>query len=309
MFRISRPLSFGASVLCCALLATTAFAGDVKPAVGSRAPSRPGVYQLEVYNGPTRTVRYFGRDLSPSELTMLRELERVENESSYVNDLQALKRQYAADERLLENHRTQVQLDLYGREVTRSAYETFYADTSYPFGYNYGYGFRSAAYAYPYVFGLGIMGNAGLLGGGVPIAGDSATAKYSLAYGVGPQGPITDAMAALLVQQATPEYAASVDRAYDRVALLASGSPTLRAALRLPDTDTLRKQQGAIRFAAGEEAPYTLTLRSGEKVYAKEMREEKDWYVLEKLGGGTTRVRTSEVTRIDQASGVGPAAR
>src|SRR5262245_58986305 len=141
MFSIGKPLTHGASVLCCALLATTVLAQGVKPAA-ARGGARPGVQQMEIYNGGTRTVRYFGRDLSPSEATMLRELERLENESGYVGDLQALKRQYVADERLLETNRALIQLSLYGREINTSAYGTAYADAGYGYGYGSGLGSR-----------------------------------------------------------------------------------------------------------------------------------------------------------------------
>lgn len=304
MFLTSRPLTRGASVLCCALLATAAHAGDVKPAARADRVARPGVQQMEIFNGATRTVRYFGRDLSPSEATMLRELERLENESAYVGDLQALKRQYVADERLLEANRTAVQLNLYGREVTRSASDTVYANfgSGYPYGYGYGY---------PYAYGFaGYFGMPYGYGGGAPsaVASDSVTVKESLANGVGPVGAFPTAMAAVLAQQATPEYAANVDRAYDRVALQASVSPTLRAALRLPQLEQGRKQYDAIRAAGGEAAAYTLTLRSGEKVFANKMSEDKDWYILDKVGGGKAKVRQAEVSRIDMGPGVEPAA-
>src|SRR5262245_19490890 len=140
MFSIGRPLTHGASVLCCALLATTVSAQGVKPA--ARGGARPGVQQMEIFNGGTRTVRYFGRDLSPSESTMLRELERLENESGYVGDLQSLKRQYVASERLLETNRALVQQSLYGREISTSASGTVYADTGFPFGSGLGYLYR-----------------------------------------------------------------------------------------------------------------------------------------------------------------------
>ncbi len=293
MIGIGTPHTRGVSVLCCALLATSLHAQGVKPAVGERYSGRPGVQQMEIYNGATRTVRYFDRNLSPSESSMLREMERLENEAGYVGDLQALKRQYVASERLTELNRRIVQLSLYGRELSRTSYATTYADYGYP---SYGYGAYRAAGFYGYPYGGNGYANS------MAVGGASATEKYSLANGVGPQGAITDALAGVLAQQSTPEYAASVERAYDRVAMRASASPDLRAAMRLPDP-------AKYRYLDAPAGRYTVTLKDGEKIYGKSMSEDKDMYVIETAGDGKTRVLKSEVKRIDDAgSGFKPAA-
>lgn len=298
MFGWKRPLSLGASVLCCALLATPVFAQGVKPAVAVKGGPRPGVRQMEIYNGATRTVKYFGDNLSPSESSVVREMERLENESGYVGDLQALKRQYVASERLLELNRRVVQLSLYGREITRSASS---ADSFSSPGYGRGlggyasYGYlASGYYGYPYAFG------------GLSSYSSNVSERYSLADGVGPQGPVADAMAQVLAQQATPEYAANVERNLDRVAMQASASPRLRAALRLPSVEEMRKERG-VMLAGSDEAPVTLTLKSGEKVHGTALEDQKEWYVVDKVGGGKAKVKASEVMRIDMAPGVRPA--
>jgi hypothetical protein len=305
MFSIGRPLTRGASVLCCALLATTVDAGDVKPAARGTREVRPGVQQMVIYNGATRTVRYIGQDLSPSEATMLRELERLENESAYVGDLQSLKRQYVADERLLEANRTAVQLNLYGREVTRSATDTVYANSGY--GYPYGYG-----YGYPYAYGFaGYFGMPyGYGGGAAPTASasDSVTVKESVANGVGPVGPTPTAMAAVLAQQATPEYAATVDRAYDRVAMRANQLPRLGLALRQPAAGSSQ-----FRFVEYELMRYTITLKDGETIHCKRYsvdKDDKDMYVIESAGDSKTWIPKSEVKRIyDAGTSIKPAIR
>src|SRR5437588_828495 len=58
-------------------------------------------------------------------------------------------------------------------------------------------------------------------------AGETSTVNASLANGMGDEGAIKAALAATIARQATPEYMANLDRAYDRVALRASASRAL----------------------------------------------------------------------------------
>src|SRR5262249_61647161 len=105
--------------------------------------------RMVMYNGPTETVRYFAVPrISASEASYLRELERAENESLFVGDLLALKRQYVEDESRLEARRRAVLQRLYGAEVSTSSF----GQVS---GADYGFGGRSLAYAYPYAYGWG----------------------------------------------------------------------------------------------------------------------------------------------------------
>src|SRR5438067_10880412 len=98
-----RNVAGGAGVLLGLLLL-----GVAARAAAERPRDRSGLYRLEIWNGPSRAVRYaYGRDadVSPGDLTSLRNLEAAENESAYAGDLQALKRQYVRNERLEEAHR------------------------------------------------------------------------------------------------------------------------------------------------------------------------------------------------------------
>jgi hypothetical protein len=267
------------------LLASTVQAQRLpRPRQTGRAP-RGEVHRLEVNNGATQTVRYYGQGLSPGERTTLRELEQIENEMNYARNLQALKLDYIVDERFLQSYRTDVQRALYGVDVTRNVYAAGI------FGGLPGY---SGVPAYT-GFGYGRFGDAALVGGGT-------TVESSLAFGVGDEGAIKTALARTIAQQATPEYMASLDRAYERVALRASGSPTLRVALDLPSVDVVRAERSrnvGVEADMTPTGPVVLTLKSGEKIVGKKMSETKDWYIVEKVGGGTTRVRPSEVTRMD----------
>src|SRR5438067_397022 len=99
-------LSLAAALVSAALLAAAATAADVKPAA---APAGPEVHRMVIVNGPTTTVHYFSVGLSTSDQAALRDLERAENDAAYADDLQALRRQYVADELQLEPHRRTVQ--------------------------------------------------------------------------------------------------------------------------------------------------------------------------------------------------------
>src|SRR5215831_8716796 len=63
------------------------------------------VHRMEIYNGTTMSVKYFGDRVSPRDRSTLSELETAENEASFVANLADLKRQYVRDERTLEAQR------------------------------------------------------------------------------------------------------------------------------------------------------------------------------------------------------------
>jgi hypothetical protein len=280
-----------AGVLLGSLLVAQVHAQQLPRPKMARQQARRGVHRLEVNNGPTQMVRYYSTGLTPGETTTVREMEQLENELTYARDIQALKQQYASDERMLESHRTEVQRVLYGLDVTRSTYAAGY------FGDGYGYGnfagVPTASIA-PYGYGYGLGGGA-LIGGGT-------TVNASLANGVGDEGAIKTSLARVIAQQATPEYMASLDRAYDRVATRASTSPTLRVAFDLPAADDIRRERDRIRVVEGEmtpSGPIVLTLKDGGKVIGKKMSEKGDWFIVENMSGGQTRIRQSEVTRVD----------
>lgn len=304
MSALSRPLTWGAAVVCGVVLTASADGQTttnkgVRPAAQAKRYGR--VHQMEILDGSRRTVRYFGDNISPGESSTLRELERAENEMAYLNELQALKTQYVVSERLLEPHRQLVQRQLYGVDKTTTSYGTVAA------GY-YGYS-PSGSWGFPSRgFGFGWGTNAGL----TAMGGDSTTQTLSVANGVGPTGPIKEAMAMVLSQQATPEYAAKIDRNYDMAVLRATASPSIQTALRMPTTEEAQKEDGVYRRLSGEAVPagmVLLTLKDGEKVQAKKLTEKGEWFVIEKADGGQERIRQSEVTRIQgSGSGVVPAA-
>jgi hypothetical protein len=276
------------------LLAAGALTVLLPATAGAQPPRRikPSVHQMEIYNGTHHRVRYFGINVSPGESASLRDLERAENEAIYVTNLQALKQQYAADEREMEARRLMVQKKLYGTSITSTfyggvggAYPTW-GTSGYPLNTLFPYPYRGD-FGYP-AFGYG----AGLAGYG---GGGSTTVTRSLAFGQGDEGRIKDAMAQVLANQATPDYAASVDRALDRAVVRAASSPAIRLALGLPD-----RSRNPLAFAAAESAPVTITLKSGETLTGTKMESTKEWMILTTADGRKVYVRPSEVTRFEE---------
>jgi len=254
--------------------------------------TRPAAYQMEIFNGASRTVRNFGNDLSPGEMASLSDLERLENEASFAQEVLALKNQYVVGERLLEPQRRVVQQELYGRSITQSNYGALTTGYGYDWpGYRVaGYGFfRPAAY-------------------GSAVAGDRTTETRSLADGVGDEGVLKATLAGVIAKQAVPSYAASVTKDYRTAVSEAGESRNLRAGLALPTTDVIRRENNAIR-AAEFETPasdrVTLTLMNGKKITGSSLEEGKEWITIKRQDGGTSRFRLSQVTQIDLPTGGG----
>jgi hypothetical protein len=240
---------------------------------------------MQIFEGARRTVRYFGENLSPSEMTMLRDMERLENEMAYTRDLGALKRQYVYSERLVEPYRRLVQQYLYGLNTTQSTYG--------------GFGFGGGGWGNGLVFG-GVPIRSGVFGGPFGVAGPigglfggrDTTVNRSLANGMGDQGPMLNSMAPVIASQSSPEYAASVGQAYDRVVMQASEAPKLRVAMGLPEAKA--------GLAAGmSSGPYRVTLKDGRTFAGAKLAEDDKWVTLTDDEGNYVRWRPSEVVGVE----------
>src|SRR5262249_10755621 len=176
--------------------------------------------------GLVRTVNCFADGLSMSDRSSLGDLQRLENEQSYVDQLAALRYQYIRDERDLQRRRTIVQNLLYGNTST-------YASGFYPgavpaggywgWGGGWGYGLP-LGYAYP-----GVVSTAEAYP-----SGNAGTTTQSLLFGVGDEGVIKTEMARVLAGQATPQYAAEVRNELASAQNRAMRSETLAKTLNLP---------------------------------------------------------------------------
>jgi hypothetical protein len=269
--------------LTAALAVTPAAPGqDVKPAEGGRG----AVHRMVIQNGASRTVRYFGEGISEGERAMLRDLERAENETAYLQNLQALRSEYVAGELGLMNRRQAVQDRFYGETMTTTTYGGLGANLGMSLGtYPYSYPYYPLASAFPGAY----------YARGIYPAASTTTITRGLGEGVGPEDAIDVALAQLITKQSTPEYAVAVERNYQTALARAYNSDSIRVALGGP------KMGGKLVFAGfGEEkAPVTLTLKNGQKVSGMSMKTEGEWYVIESPKE-TVRVRQSEVVRIDQ---------
>jgi hypothetical protein len=298
----------GAAVLLGVAVATSCFgdpvapaADPIKPAVlapPKEVPARPasatgdGVSRMEIYEGPNRTVYYFGSGASSSEKATLSELQRAENEMDYLNKLQTLRRLYVNNELTLQPQRLYVQEQLYGTQIS-------YGQTSLMAGYGFGGygmgGFNNYVNAYgPYTSSFYPYGGgfSGYLGGG------STNVVRSLAYGMGDEGVLKNNIAPVIAQQmGSPEYAQKVIHDYHTALADASASPRLARGLRL---DGRRPGEGVPVEFGRDRPPVTLTLKSGDRVEGSTMKEEGDFYVVD-TPRGQTSVRKSEVVRIDKA--------
>jgi len=285
-------------------------------AAHAQAP-RAGVHRMEINNGSTQTVRYFGVRLSPGESATLRDLERGENELAYLRNLQNLKRQYVSDERRLEATRSQAQQEFYGRYMAAGGFgglgnfATLGLDSSYLAALNLRGGYNGAeglGGAYGGYFAPGLYSGLGY-GRGISGVLGSGTVASGLGCGVGIDDPIKDSLASVIAKQATPEYAALVNRDLDRAMSQAGASKTLSVALGLPDAS--RDSEAYIRPVAAEmepSAPVVVTLKDGTVLRGSKLEETKDWVTVITGKGRKTRVRPADVVRIDEGkSGVVPA--
>ncbi len=245
------------------------------PSARSRLPAEVG--QIEVYNGGRRTVHYVSPNLSAGEQAALRDLARAENESAYADELLALKRSYVGSELALEPYRRNVQQQLYGFS-TESTYSGFVAGS---YG---GHGDRGGYYPYAYPYG-------GAFGGGVGgfFGGATTTVGRSLAYGMGDEGVMKQAIAGQIASQATPDYVMGSGRAVD----VALG--------RVAASDRLAKGfglTGGVRPAAAETTHIILTLKGGEKLDGTLAGEDAEWFRVDTATGAVS-VRKADVTRVE----------
>jgi hypothetical protein len=151
----------------CILLALVGTANAQEKQQESKASHR-----MEIYNGPYRTVHHFADGASEADQAKLRDAEQRENEVAVTNQLNALLRQYLADESVLQRRRRAVQLQYYGHS---NVVTEWLFSGPYPHGFDGFYGY----YGGPYYGG-------GYLGGYVP----GTVTSFNGLSGVGDEGPM-----------------------------------------------------------------------------------------------------------------------
>jgi hypothetical protein len=240
------------------------------------AVRQAGLGQIEVYDGPRRTVHYVAPGLSPGERSSLRDLARAENDAAYADDLLALKRRYVDSELLLEPYRRSVQQMLFGynKESTSGLFG----------GGGYGGGFFPYAFANPYANGFS-GGFGSYFGGG------TTSVSHTLATGVGYEGPLKDAMARTIASEATPEFSAATARGVDAAMGRAASSERLAKGLGVAKSE--------VTPAGATTTRVILTLKSGDKVEGTPYGEDAEWFKVE-TSNGVVSVRKSDVTRVEE---------
>jgi len=288
-----------AAAVALGLLTTTAGRAQEKLPPPAKPAARetvaPGVHRMVIRNGAVQTVHYIaGRDVSPGDAATLRDLEGAENEAMYARDLQRLKMQYVASERLLEPERRFIQMALYGQNITVGANSGYAGYAGPGFAYAGGYPMYGYGYNGGYGYGGGFFGSA------------STSVNRSLANGMGDEGVLKNMLSQVIAADATPNATAAAMRNYNAAVARAGQSNALRVALGLPEAKA--GAPSPYRYAAAESrAPVVLTLKNGQTVEGSKMTEEGNYYVIDTP---TRRVRVlkSEVAGIDEAkSGVKPA--
>jgi hypothetical protein len=185
-----------------------------------------GVHRMEIFNGPVRTVHYiYGPGLAPNEAAAVRDLERAENGVALADELQQLRFEYVRNEREMERYRHHIQMLLYGYSSETSGNPLnllggSWGGSAWGGWYYPGYGLTGPyAAAYPFV--------------GPGWGGYGGTASNSLAWGMGDEGVIKNAVAGTLVDVARPDYAVRASATYNAALAHASQYESVRSALGL----------------------------------------------------------------------------
>jgi hypothetical protein len=275
--------------------------GAPKPGVRRAADEPGGVHRMVIYNGPVRTVHYVYDNVSPSEESSMRDLERAENEVALADQLLALKLQYVRDERQLQSRRTEVQRLLYGYSSETTAGLSG-ATGGYPFGLGYGGYGVTGGFFYP-GYGIAGAGAAGYpFGGGVGFGGYVGSGSNSLAYGVGDEGAIKTEIAKVLANEANPGYAAGAEAKLAASLSHASQYESARGAMGVKEPIALTAGPGVeSRFGVKPGDEVTLTVRgAGDKtdtVKGKVVSEGPEFLTIDN-GSQEEMIRSSEIMRI-----------
>ncbi len=237
------PLSHGLSLVLGVAIAATAH-GQQDAAPPAKA-SEGSVHRMVIQEGAHSRVSYIvSGNLSAEDRAAAFNLERAENDLTYVRNLQGLKLQYVQSERTLEPKRRVVQDQLYGRRLYSGSSNVGYVGyggggNGYgypgPYGYNVGYS--------PYYFG-GFGNGYGYPGAMYSSLGTSSSSEIrSLQYGVGDEGRMKTALSQAIARDASADYAAAALKSYEAAVARAASSPVLSRDLGLKKSAAPSKEK------------------------------------------------------------------
>lgn len=253
-------------------------ANSARPAT---SPTEPGVHQLVIFNGPSRTVRYFAPAGSPGEQASLRQLEQAENELAVNDSLQGLRQQYINTESLMEARRREVQRKLYGVSMTdRVSNSATYSGVG--LGQPSPYGTPSLMSPFGWWGFAGASPWSAYGSNQVTLHQESQTSQ-SLAHGIGDEGQFKRALVTEMARQATPESAATALRNYESALANLGNARSGGITAATAETRTPRR--------------VVVTMKDGEKIAGSLIREEGGWITI-RTPDAEERIRQQDVSRI-----------
>jgi hypothetical protein len=244
-----------------------------KPADKDKDNEPKEMHRTVIYQGPYRSVQYVARNADEEAYALQRT--RADNEAALATDVSALKLQYVRGELMLDAMRRPLQERLYGvsTETTNSS--------SLAYGYGGG-GYGSSGYGFSPYYGWGYGGYGPYYNGSLS---STSTTSWSLANGVGDEGPFKREFARVIAAQSY------------------SGSLTARADAAVGRGRETPAGLGKKKLIA------TLTMKAGKDIKGELLdNSDPDWVIL-RDGKAELRVRRSEVVteRVEEAEGVKPA--
>ncbi len=255
-------------------------------------PPPSSVHRMVIQEGPNRSVHYIASgNLSTSDLLAAYDLERAENELTYLRNLQQLKHLYVRNELSLEPWRHYLQRQLYGRRVSSGGYNATYANympneiygvagawgyygSHSPYGYGFGYGYPGLAYA--------------------SRMAQSYSETQSLQFGMGNEGVLKNAIVGVIGRQAMPDYAVAAMRDYETAASRAANSPVLSRDLGLSKSNA-PSPSGEPAFTKGAKA----TIWVGNEKYAGTIKDDRPSWIVLQTDKAEVTVRKSEISRAE----------
>jgi hypothetical protein len=257
-------------------------------------PAPGSVDRMVIQEGVNRSVHYIASgNLSVSDRLAAYDLERRENELTYLRNLQRLKHLYVKSEVSLEPWRNYIQRQLYGRQVHSGSYNATYANYVPNSGYGvaepYGYSPFSPPYGYGFGYGFGYPGLA--------FASRNASSyseTRSLHYGMGNEGNLKNAIVPVIARQAGPEHSVAAVRDYEAAVSRAAASPVLSRDLGLTkENASLPSAEPA--FTKGAKA----TIWLGNEKYEGTIKDDRSGWVVLQTDKAEVTVLKSEITRAE----------
>jgi hypothetical protein len=290
MYTLPVSLSRGLGLLLGVLALTPATARQCAAA----EPPPGSVHRMVIQEGANRSVHYItSGNLSTSDRQAASDLERTENELTYLRNLQQLKHQYVKSELSLEPYRRYVQGYLYGRQIHSAGYASTYANYVpngvYGVPGTYGYNRFYSPYSYG---GYGYGGYSGMAY--ASRSAQSYSETRSLQYGMGNEGVMKNAIVGGIARQALPEYTAAALRDYQSAVARAAASPVLSRDLNLPKS-AASVPSAEPAFTKGAKA----TIWVGNEKYAGTVKDDLPGWVVLQTDKAEVTVRKSEITRAE----------